>query len=276
MDQVLDAKDSQENFFDDAAEKRSNHVTTASSVSQLENQIEQFSFPLRGNNINPMVEASDNLFAFIIRINSLNKFDDIEHLYQQVNDEIMALDTELRESGNYDQATMLTCRYCLCTVIDETVLRTEWGRESLWSNQSLLSKHHGETWGGDKFYKILSRLMMNPEKYRDLLEFMYFCLSLGYEGKYGLDRQGVSERKVIIGELYDVLTQYWEKPINILTNADKYTVKKNYLLQVNIPPWLIYIFAIALLVAIYQIFNFLLDEEIDPILQRLNELVKER
>jgi len=277
MDQELMPDSAEDRYFSgkDNAENQEKVSSPSNGSSQLESQVKQFYFPVRGNNINTMVEASDNLFSFIIRINSLNEFADIERLYQQVNDEILALDTELREcedesgSMKYDQAMILTARYCLCTVIDEAVLRTEWGRESHWSNQSLLSKHHGETWGGEKFYKILSRLMMNPEKYRDILEFMYFCLSLGYEGQYGLDRQGESKRKVVIEDLREVLLGYWEKPSHFLTNANKHTVAKNYLRQINIPSWLIYVLALIFLIVVYQTFDFLLDEEIKPILEQL-------
>ncbi len=243
---------------------------TANDSSQLESQIKQFYFPIRGNNINTMVEAGDNLFAFMIRINALNEFGTIKNLYQQVNDEILALEIELRESEKYDQSMILTCRYCFCTAIDEAVLRTEWGSESFWSSQSLLSKHHGETWGGEKFYKILSRLMLNPDKYRDLLEFMYFCLSLGYQGKYGVDYKSENERNVIIEDLHEILMRYWEKPSNRLTHANKHTVTKNYLLQVNIPSGLIYLLALIFLIVIYQTFDILLDEEIEPLLKQLN------
>jgi type VI secretion system protein ImpK len=44
-------------------------------------------------------------------------------------------------------------RYVLCTVVDEAVVTTPWGNESEWSQMSLLSSFHNETFGGEKFFR---------------------------------------------------------------------------------------------------------------------------
>lgn len=60
-----------------------------------------------------------------------------------------------------------------------------WGNESEWSKISLLSSFHNETFGGEKFFQLLDRLSKNPVKHLPMLELMYLCLALGFEGKYG-------------------------------------------------------------------------------------------
>ena len=74
--------------------------------------------------------------------------------------------------------------YCLCAALDEAVLATSWGTQSIWTQQSLLSMFRGETWGGERFYTITDVLVKEPRKYIFVLEFIYILLSLGFEGRY--------------------------------------------------------------------------------------------
>jgi len=48
-----------------------------------------------------------------------------------------------------------TSVYVLCSLLDETVLGTPWGSESVWAGQGLLIGFHNEAWGGEKFFLAL-------------------------------------------------------------------------------------------------------------------------
>jgi type VI secretion system protein ImpK len=52
----------------------------------------------------------------------------------------------------------------------------------VWSRHSLLVTFHNETWGGEKFFQLLAKLAQNPQQHAHLLELMYYCLALGFEG----------------------------------------------------------------------------------------------
>ena len=84
----------------------------------------------------------------------------------------------------------IVARYVLCTFVDSAVLNTPWGAQGDWAGQSLLVIFHKEVSGGEKFFSILDRLRSNPSRYIDLIELVYVCLALGYEGKYRHDPQG--------------------------------------------------------------------------------------
>src|SRR5690606_40799872 len=81
-----------------------------------------------------------------------------------------------------ENSQVMATRYVLCTAIDEAVVTTPWGNESEWSQMSLLSSFHNETFGGEKFFQLLERLSRNPVKHLLMLELMYLCLALGFEG----------------------------------------------------------------------------------------------
>ncbi len=60
----------------------------------------------------------------------------------------------------------MAARYALCTVIDEAVLNTPWGAQSDWAGQSLLVTFHRESGGGDKFFRVLERVIGEPASLR--------------------------------------------------------------------------------------------------------------
>lgn len=91
----------------------------------------------------------------------------------------------LRERAR-NLAARIGASYGLCLFIDEAVMDRPWGKTSCWSQEPLLSIFHDETWGGEKVFTVLSRLMQEPKRYKDVLEFMYFALCLGLKGKYAI------------------------------------------------------------------------------------------
>lgn len=263
-----DANDVQ--FFDDLNKQ----VDITDPIDTLPSVSSYFSFPLRGNNINPMIDSCSNLLALRVRLLSLNVLEEskVNELYLQVVDEIRTLEIELKENG-YSQADMLICRYCLCCAMDEMVLAKEWGANSQWAANSLLNEFHGETWGGEKFFVLLSRLSMDPKQHMELLELIYLLLCLGYKGKYADDKYGGDkEREKVLRDIYDLTSKHKKKNQDELSNPTKYRVNKGFNMQLDIPSWLIYILSLALLITLYFIFNNSLDNQTELILKELNSI----
>lgn len=88
------------------------------------------------------------------------------------------------QSEGVDELIQIASSYCLCTAIDEAVMNRHIDSEMNWSKQSLLSLIHNETWGGERFYSILSHALNHPNEFYLLIELMYVLLRLGYRGKY--------------------------------------------------------------------------------------------
>ena len=129
---------------------------------------------------------------------------DIENLRAQTVNEMRTFEDRVRVAGVPSEDAM-AARYALCTVIDEAVLNTPWGAQSDWAGQSLLVTFHRESGGGDKFFKILERVIGEPARYVALLELLHVCLSLGFEGRYRLDEQGPARLAEVRQNLYRVI-----------------------------------------------------------------------
>jgi type VI secretion system protein ImpK len=90
-------------------------------------------------------------------------------------------------------ASISEARYALCTAVDEGVLASEWGDRSDWAHDSLLATFHQETWGGEKVFTIIDRLIADPARDPELAELLYMLLSFGFQGMYHLRRNGAME-----------------------------------------------------------------------------------
>jgi len=230
-------------------------------------------FQLRGHGYNPLVDGALPLFGLVIRLRKLDAYEGIEQLYGAVRDQISALDEEIRQHG-YDSATQLAYRYALCTFIDEAVMGTPWGAHSRWAERSLLSVNHNETWGGEKFFTVLSRMMMDPAKYRDVLEFKYLCLCLGFKGKYGMQHNQVEALQSIITKLHRELRAMRGETPEALTDAQENIVSSRYRVGRLWPWWTPWVGALAVLVVVYAVFATSLHGTSELVLKALDEILK--
>lgn len=242
------------------------------SVSRID-QDEDLQFQLRGHSLNPLVDAAQPLLGLVIRLRRLDRCHDIPKLYASVRDQITALSEEIRQLG-YDSATQLAYRYALCAFIDEAVMATNWGSASLWRERSLLSYHHNETWGGEKFFTVLARMQMDPARYRDVLEFKYLCLCLGFQGKYGQQHNQKDSLNAIIVKLHRILrTQRGDAPER-LTDAPDNVASSRYRLARQWPLWTPWAIAGIVLVAAYLYFSMSLSSTATQVLQSLDSILK--
>ncbi|WP_025809790.1 type IVB secretion system protein IcmH/DotU [Pseudomonas chlororaphis] len=255
-----------------AADIRDKGSMLYDSVFRID-QDDDLQFQLRGHSLNPLVDAAQPLLGLVIRLRRLDKCEDILKLYASVRDQITALSEEVRHLG-YDSATQLAYRYALCAFIDEAVMATAWGRASLWRERSLLSYHHNETWGGEKFFTVLARMQMDPARYRDVLEFKYLCLCLGFQGKYGQQHNHKDTLNAIIIKLHRVLREQRGDAPERLTDAPENVASSRYRLARQWPLWTPWAVFGLVLVGAYLYFSMSLGSTTEQVLQSLDSILK--
>ena len=82
-------------------------------------------------------------------------------------------------------------------VVDEFVLLQPWARESGWENRTLVADLFGFRDGGDRFYNIADRALMQPRVLNEFLEIVYIFLKLGYRGKYNKSVEHERDRLIV-------------------------------------------------------------------------------
>lgn len=229
-------------------------------------------FELRGREGNRLIAAATTLLGLVLRVRRLTRYEQVPALYRQVVDEVAAIDRELIEQG-YERPTVIAYRYVLCTFIDEAVLGTGWGAHSVWSQQSLLSRFHSETWGGEKVFAILSRMEREPERYRDMLEFIYLCLCLGFEGRYKVMDNGRDEYERIIQGLHEQLEGLRETPADteLTRPLDNVRPARNRF-RSGLPVWLVGGAFLVVMAGLFTLYDTALNERIIQVRSVLEQL----
>ncbi|MCA0872585.1 type VI secretion system protein TssL, long form [Seohaeicola saemankumensis] len=146
--------------------------------------------------MNTLIACASTLFALISRIRNRAQHMDPDKLRQSVVGEVREFENRALQAGIPAQSVKVA-RYALCATLDDVVLNTPWGGQSSWGLQSMVGTFHRETVGGDRFYDLLARLEKEPGQNIDMLEFLYMCMSLGFEGRLRVE-QGGSEKHLAI------------------------------------------------------------------------------
>ncbi|MEP9377942.1 type IVB secretion system protein IcmH/DotU [Aquabacter sp. CN5-332] len=214
--------------------------------------------------------AATPLLALVAQLRQAVEHADVTALRAETVTQIKRFDERAIKLGAR-VVDVSAARYVLCSVIDETVMTTTWGAASNWSGHSLLNQFHGETWGGEKVFAILDRVRANPAQHLALLKVIDLCLAFGFEGKYRVMEGGQYQ----LEELRDELGRLWRTHVKAMPDElsprwEGVSVRRK--LTNVLPLWVVFAVAGVLLLSIYTMFAFRLEQGVAPVEERLNRL----
>ncbi|MDU5826270.1 MAG: type IVB secretion system protein IcmH/DotU, partial [Mixta calida] len=158
------------------------------------------------SNENILLAAASPLLNSIVHIRMAATHDDPAGLRLQLVEEVRLFENRCKRAG-LPFETIIGARYCLCSALDEAAAQTPWGIRGVWSGNGLLVTFHNESWGGEKFFQLLSRLSQTPAQHLALLEVIHYCLLLGYEGRYRGMENGRQQRDTIVARLGQLIDE---------------------------------------------------------------------
>ena len=220
---------------------------------------------------NPLVKASNHLLNLIPQLRATTDFPEPAVLRTYLIEQLGLFEKRARESG-VSEESIIGARYCLCTALDETAAQTPWGGSGIWPRYSLLVKFHNETWGGEKFFMLLSRLAQNPQQHHDLLELMYFCIALGFEGRYRIMDNGRTQLDTVKRRLADILKKSqgeYAKSLSLRWRGVDGVIKRIFTM---LPIW-VATAAVALIgLGIYLWLAYALSNLTDPLFLKISSI----
>ena len=218
--------------------------------------------------LSSLEKASSGLLALLTRISGSYSQSDPKELKNKIIQEIQQFQIAA-QAEDVDPQTISSARYVMCTVLDEAVLNTPWGSNSDWSQQSLLSLFHKEVSGGERFFHLLKSLAQNPAKNRGILELMYLCMALGFQGRYRLMEDGKNKLAGIREWLYQILQQERGAGEQALSPHWEGVKDQRNPLARFVPLWVFGSVAAALLAIMFSIFLFQLNSDSDPVFRQI-------
>lgn len=213
--------------------------------------------------INRLVAFANPLLDLIPTLRSTLEHPNPEQLRRDLSRAVREFETKAR-GANLPSEHVVAARYILCTVLDEVVAGTPWGSR-VWVKQSLLVEFHNDTQGGEKVFQLLSKLAGNPGKDKDLLELIYICLQLGFEGRYRVAEGGRAQLDALKDRLYQLLRKQEGEFERALSPHWKGVAKTRTQWIGALPLWVIAAVCAFLFVGIYLLFSFNLNRKSDQL-----------
>ena len=166
--------------------------------------------------INPLEKAASRLLPLLLTIRNSTTHPNPEQLRNKLIHELSEFKQQAHAVLN-DSKKVTQASYVMCTVLDDAAMNTPWGHQANWAQHNLLATFHNEVIGGERFFALLKGLGKNPRENIDLLELMYVCLSLGYEGTYRIAQNGQNTLAKVRTWLYEIIVSVRSTPDSALS-----------------------------------------------------------
>lgn len=221
---------------------------------------------------NPLVAAAAPVLAAAIRIaGDRGQPPDADRLRNAMIKAIRTFETDALATG-LDTRSLRAARYALCATIDDLVLSTPWGMQSSWTQHSLTSVFHGEVIGGERFFDILEKMQQDMGHNAPVVELIYLCTSLGFEGRYRVMPRGVAALTELRDGVYRMLRQLkgdFERELSPHWRGIDAGVRS---LSSRVPLWARALATFVVAIGMYLVFSFVLAGVSDEAFAELSSL----
>lgn len=172
---------------------------------------------------NPLIAAASPLISLLERLNIATQLPETVMLHEHIQHEYKAFFSRMR-AQQYAEEFLTIANYLLCATTDELLgknyLRLSGEIKSFKAFTPITLDNIGPQ---EQFFNILNQLLLEPEQFLDLIELTYYCLLIGFEGKYYHTNHARIELDNLIENLFQIIHKY--------RSNQKHKLFKNYILK---------------------------------------------
>jgi type VI secretion system protein ImpK len=161
--------------------------------------------------VNPLVGAAAPLLQLMARLPNTINHPDPGDLRERAVRAMHTFEQRTRDLA-LPREVLAPAHYALCASLDDVVLNTPWGSTGIWDANSLTTMFHKEVRSGERFFQLLGQMRQNPGLFLPVIELMYLCMALGYQGQYRLSPRGPAELDRLREETYAVIVRQRQAP----------------------------------------------------------------
>jgi type VI secretion system protein ImpK len=136
---------------------------------------------------NDLVAFAGPIFDLILRVKA-----GIVTPSNDLRPKIAALLTDFEkraERYRFNHKIVQVSKFALASFVDETVLTNNFPLRDEWEKYPLQLEYFGEQLAGNKFFDKLLAMLKQIETTADAVEIYYYCMLLGFKGRYGVYEQ---------------------------------------------------------------------------------------
>ncbi|WP_311044453.1 MULTISPECIES: type IVB secretion system protein IcmH/DotU [unclassified Rhizobium] len=221
--------------------------------------------------LNPLVAAAAALLGLCAQLKIGTDHVNVEELRLRVLREIDVFERRTR-ALSLPVGAITASKYALCATIDDIVLNTAWGSQGIWAKRSMVGTLFGETWGGDRFFELLEHMKKGPAIHVELLELLYYCMRVGFEGRFRVTARGTSELSLLCEDAYRLIraargdferdiSPHWKERVEARRRRPRF-----------VPTWAITALGVASFLSLFVVLQHMFNERYDVVLAELAAL----
>ena len=202
----------------------------------------------------PLLIELRGLLSLAAELQSKTKPTSSADLRQRVEHEIKRFEDRARQAG-LDHRVVESASRLICALIDDIVLNTPWGADGHWRQYMLSGTIHDNVAYDREVFRILDELRSQPSRNYDLLQLIYLCLTLGFEGHYRHSPAGQTTLSELRTELLALLGGNRRRRAFELSPDWQGVVQPYQPIDTYVPLWVIGVATLGVLGLIYTGFN---------------------
>ena len=147
---------------------------------------------------NTLLLRATPLLSIVVALKTTASNVDPEQLKINLESEMKSIQRDLREL-NIDEEVIEWATFALAAYVDEVILSTPWAEKAHWADSGLLSKLYRVGWGGERVADMLEQVTKGTHP--ELAVLFLAIMDLGYQGQFGILKDGSTRRNELIGHL---------------------------------------------------------------------------
>ncbi len=183
---------------------------------------------------NPLLSAGALLLANCVVLSRMEYPSDMYRFRKTLVAQITELKHQIGKL-NYPPSVAEKCCFLFCIALDEFILHGSWGEQSSWENHTLVSDLFGMRDGGEQFFVVTEKALLQPKLLHDLLELVYVFIRIGFRGQYR--HEGREQLDDIMYRIEDVIfdkklkIELARAAVPVIPKQRKPRAKINFLMQ---------------------------------------------
>jgi type VI secretion system protein ImpK len=154
--------------------------------------------------LDPLLAAAGPLLQLLAKLRNTLHPPDAGDLRGRAAREVRQFEQRCR-AANIPAELLSPAHYALCASLDDAVLNTPWGATGVWQTRPLSAGFHNETNLGEGFFRRLDQVRQTPDAALSVLELMYLCLALGFQGPYRSSPDGPGALEQLRADVYALI-----------------------------------------------------------------------
>lgn len=217
-----------------------------------------------------LLSIATDIFSIATVLGNTPTYQHIGTLKKQLLATVIAFEEQAKKFG---LSQITEGSFGLCVFLDEMIQKTPWGFHSDWARENLVIQCHGHGLGGEKFFTNLEGFIKKPIENKQVLELYYAILSLGFTGKFAEKPNELEKKRT---ELHGSLQQFngeftWDLSAQWQGRHSNQATK----ITEVIPVWVTATLSAAVLLLVYLVFTFFINQVSDTTNKTLIQLSKE-